>query len=91
MSQPAVEQLGLEHFAGAVLLARDVGGDIPLGERRVHLVPLGVGVVDELAVNDDLGGESLVDVGGLDGEIRAVDVGGEDDAVVADLALPGFR
>ena len=80
-----VEQLGLEHFAGAVLLARDVGSDVPGGERRVHFVPLGVRVVDELAVNHDLSGQRLVDVDGLDGEIRAGDIGGEHDAVVADL------
>ncbi len=85
-----VEQLGLEHFAGAVLFARDVGGDIPVGQRRVDLVPLGVRVVDQLAVDDELGGERLVDVGGNQRPVRALDVGGEDDAVIADLDFLDF-
>ena len=79
------QQLLFEHFAGAVLLARDVGGDVPVGQVRVDLVPLGVRVVDQLAVDDDLGGQRLVDVGRRQRPVRTVDVGGEDDAVIADL------
>jgi hypothetical protein len=61
--QPCGENVQFEDFAGAVLFARDVGSDINSRKLRVDFRPLLVRVGDELAVDDDLGSESLVEVG----------------------------
>ena len=50
----------------------------------VDVVPGLVRVVDQLAVLHHLGGDGVVPVGRGEGEGRAVDVRGEDDAVIAD-------
>ena len=68
-----------------MLLARDVGGDLPVGESRVDFLPGLVRVGDELAVLRHLGGQRQVDVLRLEAEVGALGVGGEDDAVIAEL------
>jgi len=67
-----------------VLLARDVGGDRPVRQAAVDLLPGLVRVGGHLAVNGDLLGESEVDVLGLECPRRTASVCREDDAVVAE-------
>jgi hypothetical protein len=68
-----VSDLFLEHFTGAVVGARDGQRDRLVGERGVDLGPGGVGVVDQLAVDRDLGGDGLVDTSDRgQGEVWAI-------------------
>ena len=83
----SVQHLLLEHFARAVLLARDVGDDRPIGESRVHFLPGLGGVRDESAVLRHLGGEGEVEVLRLESPVVRLGVDGEDDAVIAELDL----
>jgi hypothetical protein len=74
----------LEDFAGAVARAGDVGGDFLCGQIGVHVRPHGVRVGDHFAVDGQVGCQSEVPVRRREREGRAVDVGGEDDAVIAE-------
>ena len=85
------KHLLLEDFAGAMLFARNVGGNVPVRQIRIDFVPLLVGIVDELAVDSDLRRQSLVDIDRLERPIRTLDIRGEDDAVVAELDFLDFR
>jgi hypothetical protein len=85
------EDLLFEDFAGAVLFARDVGSDFGVRQRRVDFRPLLVGVGNELAIDDDFGGERLVEILRLELQVGIAAVGGEDDAVIADLDFLDFR
>ena len=64
--------------------AGDEGLDRLRGEVGVDLIPCGIGVLGHLAVDDNFGAQSLVPIGRGEGESLAVDVGGENDAVIAD-------
>ena len=77
------QHLLFEDFAGAVLGARDEGEDLLIGQIGVDVGPARVRVRDHLAALGDLGGQSVVPVGRGEGEALAVDVGSEDDAVIA--------
>src|SRR5690606_20714855 len=57
-----VDDALLEHFAGAVVGSRDGDGDRLARQRLVDFVPGGVRVVDQLAVDRNLGGNRLEDV-----------------------------
>ena len=80
----------VEHFAGAVLGARDQHQERLVGERGVDLCPRGVGVRDERAVLGDLTADGGIDVGGREGEFGTVHIGGEHDAVIADTDFHDF-
>ena len=65
--------------------ARDGQSDRLGRQGRVDLVPGGVGIVDELAVDRHLGSNGLEHLDRGQGEIGARSGGGEDDAVEAEL------
>src|SRR5690606_29906399 len=79
------QHLLVEDFTRAVLFARDVSGDLDVRQVLVDFRPLLVGVGDKLAVDDDFSGEREVDVLRLELQVGIAAVGGEDDAVIADL------
>jgi hypothetical protein len=68
-----------------VVGARDGQRDGLVGQRRVDLGPLGVGVVDQGAINRNLGSNGLVDLDRGQGEVRTTGSRGEHDAIIAEL------
>ncbi len=64
--------------------AGDEGLDRLRGEVGVDLIPCGIGVLGHFAVYDNLGAQSLVPIGRGELKSFAVDVGGENDTVIAD-------
>src|SRR5690606_34399633 len=74
----------IENFASAVVGARNGDEDALVRQRLIDFGPVGVGVVDHFAIDRNLGGNSLVEVHGLEGEIALIDAGGEHDAVIAE-------
>ena len=85
------QNLDVEHFARAVLGARDEGEDVLRGKRGIHFVPRLVGVRNQRAVLHDIGRQRVEPLGRGKGEFGAVHLGGEDDAVIADADFHDFR
>ncbi|MCY1369469.1 hypothetical protein D9M69_565140 [compost metagenome] len=73
-----------------MLFARDVSSDIPIWQVCIDLVPLGVWIVNQLAVYDELGSKSLVNVNWSKFPIWAVRIGCKYDAVIAETNFLNF-
>src|SRR5690606_19658613 len=79
------ENLFLEDFTGAVVGCRDCESNRLIGKRRIDVLPRLIGVVDQLAIYRDLRGDRLENMHRLEGEVRLVGAGREDNAIIAEL------
>ena len=68
----------------------DIGGDRGVRQVLVDVRPLLVGVGDQLAVDDHFGGEAEIEILRRELQVGIAAVGGEDDAVIADLDFLDF-
>src|SRR5690606_23955282 len=75
----------LEDFTGAVVGARNGQCDRLVRQRCVDLVPGLVGIVDQLAIDRNLGGNGLEHLNRGQGEVSAIGGRGKDDAIKAEL------
>src|SRR3546814_4006496 len=71
------DDLRVENFTGAMLGARDESQYRLLGQVCANVLPGLGGIVDQLAVLQDLGSQSTVPVGRGEGVFRTVDVRGK--------------
>ena len=60
---PCRDHFLLKHFTGAVVGAGDKADDVCVGQISVKVGPFGVWVVDQLAVDQNLGAERVEQVG----------------------------
>src|SRR5690606_15671013 len=66
------KNLFFKNFASTVFFAWNIGRNIPIWQIGVNLIPLGVWIVDQLAVNNHFGSKSLIEIDRLKLPVRTI-------------------